>query len=68
MCPDDHPTRHRLSPPPKEAVLTDAARDDTPMSAFHPLSNHPETPARDMALGTHQPTGPAAARGSLERR
>ena len=55
MCPDDHPTRHRLSPPPREAVLTDAARDDTPMSAFHPLSNHPETPAREMALGTYQP-------------
>jgi hypothetical protein len=68
VCPDDHPTRHQLSPPHKEAVLTSAARDDTPMSAFHPLSNHPETPARDMALGTHQPTGPAAARGSLERR
>jgi hypothetical protein len=49
------PPTTRFPHPIQEAVLTSAARHDTPMSAFHPPSNHPETLTRETALDTHRP-------------
>ncbi len=67
MCPDGHPTRHRLPPPLTEAVLTSAARNDTPNVSVPPVSDHPETPARDMALGTHQPNRASSCQRLLRK-
>jgi hypothetical protein len=55
VCPDDRPADHPLSPPPQEAVLTSAARHDTPNVSVPPTEQPPRDTRSGTALDTHRP-------------
>ena len=54
-----HPITRRYSPVPHETTR--------PCQRSTQLSNHPETPARDMALGTHQPNRASSCQRLLRK-
>ena len=68
VCRDGHLTGHRLSPPPTRRRYSPVPHETTrPYVSVPPVSNHPETPARDMALGTHQPNRASSCQRLLRK-